>query len=176
MAAVVLVLMVVLLVSPAACGEETPPSTVEYVDVDRYVGLWYEIAKIPNRFQKKCAGGTTARYAIRDDGKIDVVNTCMKKDGDTYSVKGIAKIVDANTNAKLEVSFVSFLGMNFFWGDYWIIGLGDDYDYAVVGHPERKYGWILARTPKLEETTLDEIFAVLREKGYDPDDFEMTVQ
>jgi len=84
--------------------------------------------------------------------------------------------VDANTNAKLEVSFVSFLGMNFFWGDYWIIGLGDDYDYAVVGHPERKYGWILARTPKLEETTLDEIFAVLREKGYDPDDFEMTVQ
>ncbi len=162
--------------SAVASSGDVAPSTVEHVDLDRYVGLWYEIAKIPNRFQKKCARGTTARYAIRDDGKIDVVNSCIKENGDTYSVKGIARIVDANTNAKLEVSFVRFLGKSFFWGDYWVIGLGDNYGWAVVGHPQRTYGWILSRTPSLDQDTLDGIFAVLRDKGYDPETFEMTSQ
>ncbi len=156
--------------------DNSPPATVPSVDLERYAGLWYEIAKIPNRFQKKCAGNTTAYYSIRSDGKIDVINRCMKQNGDFDEARGIARVEDPQSNAKLKVSFVRFLGMSLFWGDYWIIGLGDNYEYAVVGTPNRKYGWILARNPKLEEATLQTITELLREQGYDPADFEMTRQ
>ncbi len=148
--------------------------TVDKVDLDRYTGLWYEIAKIPNRFQRKCDRGTTAQYALRDDGKIDVLNRCIKKDGNVIEAKGIARVVDTKSNAKLKVSFVRILGISLFWGDYWIIGLGEDYDYAIVGTPTRKYGWILSRTQSLSQEKLEEIFNFLREQGYNPDDFEMT--
>jgi apolipoprotein D and lipocalin family protein len=151
-----------------------PVRTVEKVDLERYTGLWYEIAKIPNRFQRKCDRGTTAQYALRDDGKIDVINRCVKKDGNTIEAKGIARVVDTESNARLKVSFVKILGISLFWGDYWIIGLGEDYDYAIVGTPSRKYGWILSRTPSLSQEKLEEIFSLLREQDYNPDDFEMT--
>lgn len=153
-------------------GDE--PTTVENVDLKSYVGLWYEIAKIPNRFQEKCASGTTAFYSLRDDGKIDVVNRCLDARGEKVSAVGVAKVVDSVTNARLKVSFVSVLGIRLFWGDYWIIGLDGDYEYAVVGHPERKYGWILARTPELPQRTLEKIDAQLRDQGYDPGDFTST--
>ena len=155
---------------------ETPVKVVDSVSMQRYAGLWYEIAKIPNRFQKKCAGGTTALYEIRDDGKINVINRCYDKEGRLIEAKGIAKVVDPSSNAKLKVSFVKFIGIRLFWGDYWIIGLGKNYDYAVVGTPNRKYGWILARSKTLPETTLAEIFSLLRDNGYDPTDFQMTDQ
>lgn len=150
--------------------------TVPTVNLNRYAGLWYEIAKIPNRFQRKCASGTTAQYALRDDGKIDVINRCIKKDGKVIEAKGIARIVDAESNAKLKVSFVRLLGFSLFWGDYWIIGLGDDYEFAIVGTPSRKYGWILSRAPSLSQEKVEHIFKLLREQGYNPDDFEMTSQ
>jgi apolipoprotein D and lipocalin family protein len=155
-------------------GDE--PTTVQNVDLERYVGLWYEIAKIPNRFQKKCASGTTAFYSFRDDGNINVVNRCLDTDGSTVSAVGLAKVVDTTSNARLKVSFVNVLGIRLFWGDYWIIGLDEDYRYAVVGHPERKYGWILARTPRLPPETLEEIDTLLRGQGYDPETFVRTVQ
>ena len=148
--------------------------TVDKVELDRYTGLWYEIAKIPNRFQRKCDRGTTAQYALRDDAKIDVINRCIKKDGSVIEAKGIARVVDAESNAKLKVSFVKIFGISLFWGDYWIIGLGEDYEYAVVGTPSRKYGWILSRTPLLSQEKLDGIFDLLRDQGYNPEDFEMT--
>ncbi len=88
----------------------TPVTTVGKVDLQRYVGLWYEIARIPNRFQKQCARGTTAQYSLRDDGKITVINQCFKGDGSLDNAEGVAKIVDRLSNAKLKVSFVSFLG------------------------------------------------------------------
>jgi apolipoprotein D and lipocalin family protein len=150
------------------------PEPVEFVDLERYAGLWYEIAKIPNRFQKKCSGETTALYSIREDGKIDVVNRCNDKTGKPIEAKGIAKVVDKESNAKLKVSFVRLLGIRLFWGDYWIIGLGDDYEYAIVGTPDRKYGWILSRTPSIPSETLDRIYQELRLQGYDPDVFVMT--
>lgn len=153
-------------------GDE--PTTVENVDLERYVGLWYEIAKIPNRFQQKCESGTTAYYSLRDDGKVDVVNRCLDARGDKVSAVGVAKVVDSVTNARLKVSFVNVLGIRLFWGDYWIIGLGRDYEYAVVGHPQRKYGWILAREPNLSPLTLEKINALLRDQGYDPGDFTST--
>ena len=154
----------------------TAPVTVDSVDLNKYVGLWYEVAKIPNRFQKSCARNTTASYKLRDDGKIDVINKCIEEDGDTNEVEGIAKVVDSKTNAKLEVSFVRILGIQLFWGDYWIIGLDKNYKYAVVETPSRKYGWILSRTPKLPPEDIDKIFNIIRKQGYDPEDFVMTEQ
>ena len=155
-------------------GDE--PTTVEDVDLERYVGLWYEIAKIPNKFQRKCAGGTTAFYSFRDDGNINVVNRCLDSAGNTVSAVGLAKVVDTRSYARLKVSFVNVLGIRLFWGDYWIIGLDQNYQYAVVGHPQRKYGWILARNRDLPAETLEEIDALLRDQGYDPETFVRTVQ
>lgn len=150
------------------------PATVDSVDLAKYSGKWYEISKIPNRFQRVCAGNTTARYSIRDDGNIDVVNRCKKTDGSTEEAKGIARVVDTNTNAKLKVSFVRFLWRWWFWGDYWIMGLGRDYEYAIVGAPNRKYGWILSRNPEMDSDRYSQIALELKKLGYNPDDFVRT--
>ena len=150
--------------------------TVSFVDLKKYSGKWYEIAKIPNRFQKGCVRNTTAEYKLREDGDIDVINKCIEEDGSVNEAEGLAKVVDEKTNSKLEVSFVSIFGFHLFWGDYWIIGLDKNYEYAVVGHPERKYGWILSRTPKLSEEKLNEAFDILKETGYDSAKFEMSRQ
>jgi apolipoprotein D and lipocalin family protein len=160
--------------APSAREEGPPPSPVAHVDLERYVGLWYEIAKVPNRFQAQCTHGTTARYTLRDDGRMTVTNRCVKADGTISEATGIARVVDAASNARLQVSFVRFLGIQLFWGDYWIIGLGEDYEYAIVGTPDRKYGWILGREPAMAPERLEHVFSELRAQDYDPDDFEMT--
>lgn len=152
------------------------PTTVASVDLNRYTGLWYEIARLPNRFQKKCVRNTTASYRLLPDAKIEVVNRCFQADGKADEVKGIAKVVDTVSNSKLKVSFFRPLGISLFWGDYWIIGLGENYEYAVVGTPNRKYGWILARQSRLEPAQLDKIFELLQQQGYHPADFVMTPQ
>jgi apolipoprotein D and lipocalin family protein len=157
-------------------NSNSEPTTVNYVDLQKYTGVWYEIAKIPNRFQKSCAGNTTATYKLREDGRIDVINRCKGSDGSINEAKGIAKIADEKTNSKLKVSFVRILGISLFWGDYWIIGLEKDYKYAVIGNPDRKYGWILSRTAKLSQNDLNDIFEILRRQGYNPNNFEMTEQ
>jgi apolipoprotein D and lipocalin family protein len=156
-------------------NEERAVTTVRFVDLDRYIGLWYEIAKIPNRFQKDCARGTTAEYELRDDGKITVVNRCIKNDGSINEAKGIAKIEDIVSNAKLKVSFVSFFGWRPFWGDYWVIGLDKDYQWAIVGTPDRKYGWILARSTSLDPDAMEKIRSIIERNGYDWDVFEMSI-
>jgi apolipoprotein D and lipocalin family protein len=148
---------------------------VDYVDLKKYAGLWYEIAKIPNSFQDHCMRGTTAEYSLKSNGEIAVVNSCIDENGDVDEADGVARVIDKKTNAKLEVSFVSFLGWRPFWGDYWIIGLDDDYQWAVVGHPERKYGWILSRIKQPDEKTMNRIFEILKNRGYNPADFEMTL-
>lgn len=146
------------------CASPYPPlGVVESVDLQRYGGRWYEIASIPNRFQQDCTA-TTAFYALREDGRIRVLNECRigSPAGKVKRAEGVATVVDAESRAKLEVSF--------FWpfkGDYWIIDLAPDYRYAVVGHPSRDYLWILARTPELGD---EELLAILRRaqgKGYD---------
>lgn len=152
----------------AGAGSGNVPTTVASVDLDRYLGTWYEIARLPNRFQDHCAGDVTAEYARMDDGRIRVINRCREASGTTDEARGIARIVDAATNAKLEVSFVSLFGWHLFWGDYWILDLGEAYQYAVVGHPDRTYAWILARTPRLTPEVRNRIDAVLARAGYDP--------
>ena len=122
-----------------------PLEPVAHVDLSRYLGTWYEIASFPQSFQRGCTA-TTATYTLRDDGQIDVVNRCRKgsPDGPEKVAHGRARVVDRSSNAKLEVSF-----FRPFWGDYWIIDLGADYEYAVAGHPGRDYLWILSRTPTI---------------------------
>ena len=160
----------------ASAPNQAPLQTVAHVNLNRYLGTWYEIAKIPNRFQKQCMGDTTAHYARRADGRIDVVNRCRTKHGRYDEARGVARVIDTQSNAKLEVSFVSLLGWHLFWGDYWIIGLGNDYRYAVVGTPNRKYGWILSRTPLLATTDRSRVDALLERSGYNPAAFEPTAQ
>jgi apolipoprotein D and lipocalin family protein len=150
--------------------------TLKSVDLTKYVGLWYEIAKIPNRFQKQCVKGTTAQYKLLKDGNIEVINSCLTEEGEKDVADGLARIVDKKTNSKLEVSFVSIFGIRLFWGDYWILGLGDDYEYAVVGTPSRKYGWILSRSPQLEKQKLDKAYEILKNAGYDIKKFEVSPQ
>ncbi len=149
-----------------------PLEAVAKVDIERYLGTWYEIASYPQRYQEGCTG-TTATYTLRDDGEIDVLNECRKDslDGPEDVAEGRARVVDRTTNAKLEVSFFWP-----FWGDYWIIDLGPDYEYAVVGHPSRDYLWILSRTPTLDDGTYDAILGRLEEKEYPLDRLRKTVQ
>lgn len=151
-------------------GKRAPLQTVPSVDLQKYKGKWYEIARYPNRFQRKCVGNTTATYELEDDGDINVINECVEMDGEIDRAKGEAKIVDNSSNAKLKVrfapGFLSFLP--FVWGDYWIIDLADDYSYAAVGDPKRKYFWILSRTPELDTATYQAILRRAEEKGFDP--------
>lgn len=140
-----------------------PLETVNSVDLNRYVGKWFEIARYPNNFQKGCVG-SMATYTLRDDGKINVVNECHDTSfsGKLRSAKGKAWSVDTDTNARLKVSF--------FWpfaGDYWIIDLGQDYEYAVIGHPQRKYLWILSRSPEMDNNVYQSILKRLQQQEYD---------
>lgn len=146
--------------------------TVDYVDLKKYAGLWYEVAKIPNRFQSHCVKGTTAKYTFKDNGEIEVINSCIDEDGELDKTEGLARVVDKKSNAKLEVSFFSILGWRPVWGDYWIIGLDENYQWAIVGTPTRKYGWILARQPELDNETLEKIYSILKDQGYNPQDFK----
>ena len=145
--------------------------TVQAVDLDRYAGDWFEVARYPNRFQRQCAGDVRASYARRADGRIDVVNRCARADGSVIEARGVARVTDARTRATLKVRFapavLSFLPM--VWGDYWIIGLADDYTWAVVGSPDREYRWILARTPRLDAAAFARAIAAARANGFDPE-------
>ena len=174
-----LILVFALMTTLIGCSKSTterlqlpPLEAVQQVDLERYLGTWYEIASYPQRFQKGCTG-TTATYTLRDDGEIDVLNKCRKEslDGPEDVAEGRARVVDRESNAKLEVSFFGP-----FWGDYWIIDLGSDYEYAVVGHPSRDYLWILSRTPTLDDDTYDGILSRLEEMGYPLEPLEKTLQ
>lgn len=161
--------------APAAAG---PPATVAKVDLDRYAGRWFEIARFPNWFQKKCAGEVSAEYVRRPDGRIDVINRCRLADGSTDTAKGIARVVSTDgSNSKLKVRFapawLSFLPV---WGDYWVLELADDYSYAVVGDSGRKYLWVLARSPQLSDEVFEELKAKVAAKGFDMSRLEKTAQ
>lgn len=149
-----------------------PLETVKQVDLSRYLGLWYEISSFPQSFQRGCTA-TTATYSLRDDGEIDVLNACRKNslDGEPKSSLGRARVVDRDTNAKLEVSF-----FRPFWGEYWVIDLADDYSYAVVGHPTRDYLWVLSRTPTMTEATYQGIVTRLEAQGYETARLARTLQ
>jgi apolipoprotein D and lipocalin family protein len=148
-----------------------PLPTATRVDLNRYLGNWYEIARIPNRFERDCEGDTMAKYSLRKDGRIDVVNSCRRANGKMKSVRGVATVVDPVSQAKLKVTF--------FWpfsGDYWVLVLNSYYEYAVVGEPGREYLWILSRTPVLDKETYRGILSRIEELGYDPRRLVLTKQ
>ena len=150
--------------------------TVPGVDLERYAGRWFEIARLPNRFQDECARDVSAEYIRREDGRVTVVNRCTDGDGLETAAQGVARIPDPQDPSKLKVrfapAFLSFIPA--VWGDYWIIDLAPDYSYAVVGEPSRRYLWILSRTPRVEDALLDEIFQRIRPRGYDPEKLTRT--
>jgi apolipoprotein D and lipocalin family protein len=156
-----------------AAPDNLPPlQTVQKVDLERYMGTWHEIASFPQRFQKGCVA-SMATYSLRKDGKVEVFNQCRDKtlDGKLRSAKGSAWVVDRRTNAKLKVSF--------FWpfsGDYWIIDLGPNYEYAVVGHPKRTYLWILCRSQQMDPNTYEAVLQRLKAQGYDLSRLNKTLQ
>lgn len=141
------------------------------------MGSWHEIASIPQIFQTNCAKNTIANYSLDEDGGINVLNTCEKKNGQKISASGKAKVYDSQTNAKLSVTFLN-LGKWIYWSpaNYWIIDLAEDYRYAVIGDGSRKYGWIISRTPRLEESDLIAAVSSLKRNGYDICRFNLTPQ
>jgi len=154
-------------------------AVVDSVDLLKYAGRWYEIARLPNRFQDECSANVTATYVVLESGEIKVVNHCQKADGDSSEAEGIARRASfEEPNTKLKVrfapSFLSFLP--FVWGDYWIIDLAPDYSYAVIGEPNREYLWVLARVPTMEEKMLKEILARVEKHGYQLTDLIRTKQ
>lgn len=152
--------------------------TVANVDLSRYVGKWYEITKYPNRFQKQCVANTTATYAMRPNGRLEVANECVKRDGTGERAVGEAKIADKKTNAKLKVRFapgaLSFLP--FVWGNYWIIDLDKNYGYVAIGEPKREYFWILARKPVLDDGVYQDIVRRAEAMGFSPAKIERSPQ
>lgn len=158
--------LIILLMLPLfqACSTQQPPlEVVKKVDIEQYTGTWYEIARLPNRFEKglKCV---TATYKMREDGKITVINKGHKIDNpqETKQVQGWAKIPNPEVPGKIKVTF--------FWpffGKYWIIDLDENYQHALVGAPSREYLWILSRTKEMKETTYNNIIKTADEKGFD---------
>ncbi len=169
-AAAGLLLLFAALIVKAERKEKEPLRVVPTVDLPRYMGLWYEVARLPNRFEEKCAGDVTAEYTLNGADRLKVVNRCRKRDGKMTEAVGDAKLADRKgPNSRLKVrfapGFLSFLP--FVWGDYQIIELAPDYSYAVVGDPSRKYLWLLSRNPQMDEATYLRLTETARSQGFD---------
>jgi apolipoprotein D and lipocalin family protein len=175
----IFVVFLLAVVSTAALGDpKTPLKSVASLDVSRYLGKWYEIAKFPNRFQKKCVSDTSADYALLSDGSLSVLNQCRQTDGNWDKALGQAKQVGGTKSAKLKVRFapawLEFIP--FVWGDYWVIDLDDQYQLVAVSEPTREYLWILSRTPFVEAFRYDELLLRLAGMGLDIERLEKTIQ
>lgn len=167
-----LTLILIALMATIYTNAQPPLQTVYEVDLSRYAGKWYEIASFPASFQRNCTC-TTAEYTQNPKGYVEVVNKCNKKtpDGRLAVAKGKAYVVDTTTNATLKVTFLKP-----FYGDYNIIGLAPDYSYAVVGTKDRKYLWILSRTPVMDINLYNELVYMAKNKDYDVSKLQRTVQ
>lgn len=163
----------------AAAAAPGPVRSVPALDLARYAGRWFEIARYPNRFQKQCAGEVAAEYAVLPTGRIRVTNTCRRSDGSLARAEGVARLAsDAGPASQLKVRFapavLSFIPA--VWGDYWVIGLAPDYSYAVVGDPSREYLWILSRTPTLDAKATTLALEAVVSNGFDPNRLVRTRQ
>lgn len=166
--------LLVLSAALAHAADGAPPAvaklaTIASLDVPRYMGRRYEIAKYPNSFQKKCVANTRADYSLQPDGRVQVVNRCRQADGEESVAVGAARQVGDARSPKLEVRFapawLSFLPV--VWGDYWVIDLDPAYQLVAVSEPKREYLWVLSRTAKVEPAAYDALLARLTSKGFD---------
>ena len=153
------------------------PTTVDSVDLEQYAGTWYEIGRLPMYFQRKCASDVTATYTGKADGSgIDVLNQCRKEDGSMMSANGLAKAVD-NSGSKLKVTFlpswIRWLPVG--RADYWVLARDANYQTALVGTPDKKYLWLLARTPNISQQTYSKYRQIAQQQGYDLREFKLTM-
>ncbi len=151
--------------------------TVPSVDLNKYIGKWYEVASIPQSFQKKCVANTTAVYSFAEKGRIKVDNTCETASGERDGSEGRAQVEDKATNSKLKVTFVKLFDWVFaFGGNYWIIDLADDYSYALIGDPTAKYAWILSRTPNVTDEFFIRAEKKFKSQGYNTCEILTSIQ
>jgi apolipoprotein D and lipocalin family protein len=169
------------LASAQAPSGEISPAPLEAIaslDVPRYMGTWYEVAKYPNWFQKRCIANTSATYAVQSNGMLQVLNRCQKEDGSMSEALGAAKQVGDANSPKLEVRFapawLSFLP--FVWGNYWVIDLDPQYQLAAVSEPSRKYLWILSRSKTVEPKAYEALLQRLKQQGFNLDAIEISKQ
>jgi apolipoprotein D and lipocalin family protein len=156
--------------SPEAAPRPSPVRSAKYVDLRRYLGRWYEIARLPTPHEKRCVSDVTANYGVVGKrGPLSVFNQCRLANGRMRAVRGVARLVDGGSNARLEVSFAPRLlrWLPWVWSDYWILMVDADYRYALVGTPDRRRLWLLSRTPSLANEEHERLIACARAQGYD---------
>lgn len=172
-------LLVVHAAMPVVAADASQPlRTVESLDVPRYMGTWFEIAKYPNRFQKQCVANTSAEYSLQKDGTVKVINRCQLSNGEMEEVVGQARQIGGLTSPRLEVRFapawLSWLPM--VWGDYWIIDLDPEYQLVAVSEPKREFLWVLSRTQQVNPNKYDALRQRLNAKGFDLNRLELSPQ
>jgi apolipoprotein D and lipocalin family protein len=169
---------IISLAASAGDSDPTQLATIPSLDVPRYMGTWYEIAKFPNWFQKSCIGDTSAEYSLKPDGQVQVINRCRMDSGEMKVAIGAARQIGGGSSPKLEVRFapawLSFIPA--VWGDYWVIDLDERYQLVAVSEPTRKYLWILSRTPTVEQKAFEALMGRLANKGMDVSRLEPTRQ
>lgn len=158
-------------------SEEQPVRTVRNFDLQRYLGLWYEIGRLPMKYEDPESSNVTAHYEAKDNGEISVDNRCLDAEGKPTQTKGVAKVEDADAG-KLKVSFLpEFLRwISFTEGDYWVLKVSDDYKTALVGTPDRKNLWLLSRSSTIQGQASDEFLSAAQDQGYSLDDWITTKQ
>ena len=171
------------LLAPLAAPAQTatasaPPQTIERLDVARYMGTWYEIAKYPNWFQRKCATDIHAQYRQREDGQLDVINRCRQANGEVIEAVGRARQDGPAESPKLEVRFApAWLSwVPLVWGHYWVIDLDPAYQLVAVSEPSREYLWVLSRTTTVDAVAYQALLARLKVQGFDLSKLELSVQ
>ncbi len=172
-----LVLIGLALSSPVMARE--PLDLVDSIDLDRYQGRWYEIARLPNRFQEQCAGEVTAEYALLDAGRVSVTNRCRRADGGWSEAEGVARRDRSDgREAALEVRFAPrwLSWLPFVWGEYRVMALDEQYRYALVGSDDREFLWILARQPELSDDVFNRLVAEAQRQGFETSRLSRTEQ
>jgi len=156
-----------------------PIKTIPSLDVARYQGTWYEIAKFPNWFQRKCIADTNATYKIKDDGNVSVTNRCTFENNEKGEALGTARQIGDSTSPKLEVRFApAWLGfLPLVWGDYWVIDIDPEYQLAAVSDPRREYLWILSRTKTVDSNRYQALLSrLVNDNGFSLEKLSLTPQ
>lgn len=163
---------------PTSAAAAAPVQAIATLDVPRYMGQWYEIAKFPNRFQKKCVANTVAQYTLLTSGRVRVTNRCRMASGEMDEAIGVARQMGAKNSPKLKVRFapqwLSFLDA--VWGDYWVLDIDPAYQLVAVGEPSREYLWVLSRTPTVPAPAYQALLSRLAAQGFDLRKLELSPQ
>jgi apolipoprotein D and lipocalin family protein len=159
-------------------GASVPLATITSLDVPRYMGVWYEVAKYPNKFQKQCVADTQANYTLQPDGRVQVVNRCVTASGAVQEALGAARQVGGSTSPRLQVRFapawLSFIPA--VWGDYWVIDLDAAYQLVAVSEPQREFLWVLSRAPQVDPVAYKALLDRLEDMGFDLQRLEVSRQ